>query len=160
MSTGKKVAGIIMSVFGGLFLFSAVIFAIVFLAVGRIMGNVRQNAAEEFEEFSKHAVETYGTITDVDSSTTIEYYSEMDDSYYQVAFSVSNSSFREGDSIVIYYDEDNPGSCMAPDLVEGTYETLGTVFYGVGAGAGVFFGIMGLGLLIGGIVLIKKSKSS
>ena len=105
-------------------------------------------------------METYGTITDVDSSTTIEYYSEMDDSYYQVAFSVSNSSFREGDSIVIYYDEDNPGSCMAPDLVEGTYETLGTVFYGVGAGAGVFFGIMGLGLLIGGIVLIKKSKFS
>lgn len=49
MSTGKKVAGIIMSVFGGLFLFSAVIFAIVFLAVGGIMGNVRQNAAEEFE---------------------------------------------------------------------------------------------------------------
>ena len=86
MSTGKKVAGIIMSVFGGLFLFSAVIFAIVFLAVGGIMGNVRQNAAEEFEEFSKHAVETYGTITDVDSSTTIEYYSEMYDIYYEVAF--------------------------------------------------------------------------
>lgn len=49
---------------------------------------------------------------------------------------------------------------MAPDLVEDTYETLDNIFSGIGAGVGVFFGIIGLGLLIGGIILIRKSKSS
>ena len=49
-------------------------------------------------------------------------------------------------SVVVYYNRQYPASgCMAPDLVEKTYETLGTVFYGVGAGLGVFFGIAGLG---------------
>lgn len=160
MTTGKKVAGILMSVFGGLFLLLAIIFAVVFLAVGGSMGNAKENAERELEEFAGHAMQTYGVITDADGSTTVEYYSEVDDSYYEVTFSVSNSAFGEGDSVLIYYDEDNPGSCMAPDLVEGTYETLDNVFSGIGAGLGIVFGIAGLGLLIGGIILIKKSKSS
>ena len=160
MSTGKKVAGVIMSVFGGIFLFTAVIFAVSFLMVGGAMGNVKENAERELDEFAEHAVQTYGVITGVDSSTTVEYYSEIDDSNYEVAFSVTNSAFKKGDSVLIYYDEDNPASCMAPELVEGTYETLGIVFNGVGAGLGIAFGVVGLGLLIGGIILLKKSKSS
>lgn len=161
MSTGKKVAGIIMSVIGGILLFIAVIFAIVFLVVGGAMGNAKEASEEELENFYAYSVETYGTITDVESSSTIvEYYVEEDESYYQFTFPVSNSAFKEGDSVVVYYDSGNPSFCMAPDLVEGTYETLGTVFYGVGTGLGIFFGVIGLGLLIGGVVLIKKSKSS
>ncbi|MBD5539591.1 MAG: hypothetical protein HDR00_00070 [Lachnospiraceae bacterium] len=162
MSTGKKVAGIIMSVIGGILLFMAVSFAIAFLAVGGAMEREKEASEEELENFYAYAVETEGIITSVDNgSTIVEFYAEEDDSYHQWKFPVSNSAFKEGDSVVVYYNRQYPASgCMAPDLVEGTYETLGTVFYGVGAGLGVFFGIAGLGLLIGGIVLIKKSKSS
>ncbi len=162
MSTGKKTGGIVMSVVGGILLFIAVSFAIAFLVVGGAMGKAKEASEEELENFYAYAVETEGIITNVDDgSTTVEYYAEEADSYYQSTFSVSNSAFREGDSVVVYYNREYPASgCMAPDLVEGTYETLGTVFYAVGAGVGIFFGIIGLGLLAGGIVLIKKSKSS
>lgn len=162
MSTGKKVAGIVMSVFGGIFLFIAVFFAIAFLVVGGAMGKAKEASEEELENFYAYAVETQGVITSVDDgSTIVEFYAEEDDSYHQWKFQVSNSAFKEGDSIVVYYNREYPSSaCMAPDLVEETYETLGTVFYSVGAGVGIFFGIIGLGLLAGGIVLIKKSKSS
>lgn len=162
MSTGKKVAGIVMSVFGGIFLFVAVFFAIAFLVVGGAMGKAKEASEEELENFYAYAVETQGVITSVDDgSTIVEFYAEEDDSYHQWKFQVSNSAFKEGDSVVVYYNREHPSSaCMAPELVEGTYETLSTVFYGVGAGFGVFFGITGLGLLAGGIVLIKKSKSS
>lgn len=162
MSTGKKTGGIIMTVVGGILLFIAVSFAIAFLAVGGAMGKAKEASEEELENFYAYAVETEGVITSVDSgSTIVEYYAEEDDSYHQWKFQVSNSAFREGDSIIVYYNREHPASgCMAPDLVEGTYETLGVVFNGIGAGVGIFFGIIGLGLLIGGIVLIKKSKSS
>lgn len=162
MSTGKKVAGIIMSIIGGILLFMAVSFAIAFLAVGGAMEKEKEASEEELENFYAYAVETEGTITSVENGITIvEYYAEEVDSYYQQKFQVSNSAFKEGDSVVVYYNRQYPASgCMAPDLVEGTYETLGTVFYSVGAGVGIFFGIIGLGLLAGGIVLIKKSKSS
>lgn len=162
MSTGKKVVGIVMSVFGGIFLFIAVFFAIAFLVVGGAMGKAKEASEEELENFYAYAVETQGVITNVDDgSTIVEFYAEEDDSYHQWKFQVSNSAFKEGDSVVVYYNREHPSSaCMAPDLVEETYETLGTVFYSVGAGVGIFFGIIGLGLLAGGIVLIKKSKSS
>ncbi|MGN0132634.1 MAG: DUF3592 domain-containing protein [Lachnospiraceae bacterium] len=160
MNTGKKIGGIIMTAIGGIFLFVAIIFAFAFLVVGGAMGNAKDQTRAEMEEFADRAIETQGEIIDADGSTTVEYYSETDDSYYEVTFSVSNSSFREGDLITVYYDKDNPGTCMAPDLVEDTYDTLSTVFSGVGAGLGIFFGIIGLGLLIGGIILIRKSKPS
>lgn len=161
MSTGKKAAGIVLSVIGGFLLVIALGFAIVFLIIGGAMGSAKEASEEELENFYAYAVETHGTITNVDGgSTTVEYYAEEDDSYHQWKLPVTNSAYREGDSVVVYYDRQYPASnCMVPDLVEDTYETLGTVFYGVGAGVGIFFGIIGLGLLAGGIVLIKKSKS-
>lgn len=168
MSTGKKVAGISMSIVGGILLFIAVFFAIALLVVGNAVEKEEDAAGkediseEELENFYAFAVETQGVITNVDDgSTIVEFYAEEDDSYHQWKFQVSNSAFKEGDSVVVYYNREHPSSgCMAPDLVEGNYKTPGTVFYGVGAEAGIFFGIIGLGLLIGGIVLIKKSKSS
>lgn len=158
---GKKAGGIIMTVFGGIILFIALIFILVFSLVGGAMREVKNQTGDEFEEFRDHAVKTYGEIVDVESgSTTVEYYSETDNSWYQVDFSVSNSAYREGDSVALYYDEDDPGTCMAPELYESTYDTLDNVFSGIGAGLGIFFGVIGLGLLIGGIILIKKSKPS
>lgn len=149
-----------MAIFGGIFLFCAIIFTGVFITLVGVMGNMQDKAREELDEFTEHAIKTVGEITDVDGVTIVEYYSEIDESYHKSSFPVSNSSFREGDSVVIYYDENHPGSCMAPDLVEATYETLGTVYFGVAAGLGIFFGVIGLVLLIGGVILIKKSKTS
>lgn len=160
MSTGKKAGGIIMSVFGGIFLFIAIIFTVVFLAVGGAMGKAKEASEDELEYFYVYGIETRGVIAEVaDGSTTVEYYVEEEDSYYQFRVSVSNSAFREGDSVTVYYDGRNPQSCIAPDLVGETYEMLDNVFSGIGAGVGIFFGIIGLGLLIGGIILLRKSKS-
>lgn len=163
MSTGKKVAGIIMSVIGGILLFIVVIYAIVIFAVGGAVGKAKEDLEEKLENFYAHAVETEGVITNVNVDNglaTVEYYAEVDDSYHQFMFLVSNSDFKEGDAIVIYYDKNNPAASMAPDWQKEAFETFGPVSYDVGAGEGIFFTIIGLGLLIGGIVLIKKSKSS
>lgn len=150
-----------MSVFGGIFLFSAIIYAVAFLSVGGAMGKANEVSEDELENFYAFGVETQGVIVEVaDGSTTVEYYAEEDDSYHEYRFSVSNSAFREGDPVVVYYHRRNPQFCRAPDLVEETYETQDHVFSGIGAGIGLFFGIIGLGLLIGGIILIRKAKSS
>lgn len=158
---GKKIGGIVMTMLGGIFLFIALIFILVFSLVGGAMGDARDQVGEEFEEFSDHAVKTYGEVVkNRNGKTTIEYYSETDESYYQVTFSLSNSAYRSGDSIEVYYDEDDPGTCMVPELYESTYGILDNVFSGIGAGLGISFGVFALGLLIGGIILLKKSKPS
>lgn len=98
-----------MSVFGGIFLFIALIFAVVFLTVGGAMGKAKEASEDELENFYAFGVETQGIITDVaDGVTIVEYYAQEDDDYHQYKFFVSNSNFREGNSVIVCYDSRNP----------------------------------------------------
>lgn len=158
MNQGKKISGIVLTVIGSIFLFVACALAAAFCIAGGAMRNQVKQEKAQLQELSDRAVMTQGYVLDADNATTVAYYSKSDDAYYEVTYSVSSSSFQKGDQVDVYYDRDDPGSCMVPDLVEGTYQTLGTVFTALGAGIGIFFGSIGLGLLIGGIVLIRKAR--
>ena len=156
---GKKVGGIVLAVFGGLFLFLGLLFGVIFGIVGGAMGGAADDVNAEFEEFSEYAVETTGVVVDAgDGATTIEY--EADGDYYQVDYTISTSEFGQGDYISVYYDPDNPYSCMVPELESGAMEMMGGIFSGVGIGVGVIFIIVGLAFMIPGIIMLKKSKAT
>ena len=156
---GKKVGGIVLTIFGGLFLFMGLLFGIIFGLVGGAMGGAVDEVNAEFEEFSENAIETTGVIVDTyDSSTTIEY--EVDGVYYQVEYNVSTSEYTTGDYISVWYEIDNPYSCMAPDLYTETLGLAGGIFSGVGIGLGVIFALVGLAFMIPGIIMLKKSKTT
>ena len=156
---GKKVGGIALTVFGGIFLFMGLLFGVIFGIVGGAMGGAADDVNAEFEEFAEYAVETTGVVVDAgDGATTVEY--EADGDYYQVDYTISTSEFGQGDYISVYYDPDNPYSCMVPELESGAIEMMGGIFSGVGIGVGIFFVILGLAFMIPGIILIKKSKTT
>lgn len=156
MQNGKRISGIILILLGSLLLLLAVTFAASFLGVGSFLGAERDKYNADWESFSKNAVEVSGEIMDTDGGTTILY--PVDDDYYCVTLSVSNSAYGIGDVISVYYDPADPEQCMVPELYDSTYGLLDTIFSGLGAGLGAAFGILGLGILIGGIFLMKKSR--
>lgn len=157
MNHGKKIAGIVLMAFGGLFLFMGIMFAIAFMTVGSVMGNQRESMNQEWESFVKYAEQTTGEIVDTNNGTTVKYYA--DGAEYWEHFSVSNSAFGPGDDVAVYYDGADPDRCMVPELFDSTYGILNTVFSGLGIGLGLFFGVIGLALFIGGAFLNKKAKS-
>ncbi|MBO4981646.1 MAG: DUF3592 domain-containing protein [Lachnospiraceae bacterium] len=158
MDSGKKVGGIVLMFFGGLFLFLGLLFAIAFVTVGNVMGTQRENMNQEWESFAEYAEQTTGEIVDTNNGTTVKYYA--DGAEYWEHFSVSNSAFGLGDDVAVYYDAADPDQCMVPELFDSTYGILNMVFSGLGIGLGAFFGIMGLALLIGGMVLGRKAKAA
>ena len=157
----KKIAGIALTVFGSLFLFMGLIFLVIFLAVGGSMSSVQEQTQSDLEEFiDSGAIACEGEVIEVDSTTSIEYYVEEEEAFYIMEYSVTNSSYDEGTSVTVYYDPDDPGQAIAPELLEGTYSFLGGIFSVIGGVLGVIFGLAGGGMLIGGIVLIRKAKKS
>ncbi|MBE5883966.1 MAG: hypothetical protein E7291_06075 [Lachnospiraceae bacterium] len=158
MGSVKRIAGGIMIFIGVILLFMAIIFSVVFGFVGNTMEAMQSSTNEEWEEFAEYAVETIGEIVDVDDSTTVAYFVESENAYYETTLSVSNSAFNEGDLVAVYYDEDSPRDCMVPEIYSSTYGTLNTVFSGVGIGVGIVMAVFGLPILIVGIVLIRKKK--
>lgn len=102
MNNGKRVAGILMIVFGSLFLFMGILFGSIFGLAGYAIKNESDMVDKDFEELKEDA--------------------------------------------------------MVPELYEETYGLLNTIFSGFGFAFVGFFVILGLPLLIGGIVLVKKAK--
>ena len=76
---GKKVGGIALTVFGGIFLFMGLLFGVIFGIVGGAMGGAADDVNAEFEEFAEYAVETTGVVVDAgDGATTVEYEADGD----------------------------------------------------------------------------------
>lgn len=159
MNNGKRVGGILMIVFGSLFLFMGILFGSIFGLAGYAIKNESDMVDKDFEELKEDAMTTTGVVVETDDGLTIiEYYAQEDDTYYETSCNVRSSSYEVGSEVTVYYDADEPQDAMVPELYEETYGLLNTIFSGFGFAFVGFFVILGLPLLIGGIVLMKKAK--
>ncbi len=158
--SGKRIAGIVLTVLGGIALFLTLILGGIFFALGSGINGISNQDEKKFEEFQKTAISCEGIVTYVDDDparTVIEYVTEDGDSY-KTAFNVVSSSYYEGTSVSVYYNMYDPTECMAPELTGEVTGLVGGIFSLVGGVFAAIFGIPGIILLIVGIVLIVKGK--
>ncbi|MCH5281886.1 MAG: DUF3592 domain-containing protein [Lachnospiraceae bacterium] len=157
---GKRAAGFALIGFGSLFLVIAFTLSIGFLIVIGIMNNVSEAEQENLAELMEHGVETVGTVTYAeDDRTDISYYDE-EGNYYQVSYNSYYSKYGKGAEIAVYYDKENPNICQVPGLTIEVAQMLAGIFKIVG---GIVIGgllLLGIPLIIGGVVLNKKSNRS
>lgn len=153
---GKKIAGIILTIIGGMLTLMALIYLLVFGLIGAGM-KVAAGSDDEFLQETT-TVSCIGEITDTGDGTTISY--EVDGALYEYHVSVKNSAFSDGTKVTVYYNETDPAACSVPELVQGTYNQLGNIFGGIGIGLTIVFGVLGIAGLVGGILLIRSSKKS
>ena len=160
--SGKKTAGTVLLVIGIIALVFCILFASIFCGVGAFMKVKENQTQEEFEEFQrKGAVQTEGVIVAASDSgdgngTTVQYDAEGET--YEVSYSLSNSSYRTGQKVTIYYSVDDPSESIFPDLMIDTYSLLYKIFLIVGIALGGLFFLGGIIMLIIGIHLRKKAK--
>lgn len=121
---------------------------------------------EELSEFKENgAIKCRGTIVDKDSnydrthSTTVEYYVESEDRYYEVSYSVSNSDYGVGDEVDVYYDATSPKKCMVPELHMSTYGTLSNAFFAVGGIIGIVMVAIGMIAVVVGVILVVLGRN-
>lgn len=159
----KRTAGILLIVLGSFFLMLGLLVGGMFLAVGGVIDSKMEQQMNEFSSFREDALTTTGEVTDADSdagNTTFGYYAETDGSWYEVTYEGYSSNFTEGTAVTVYYDKNDPGVCMIPEFVEGSYGLLKKIFTLVGGIVGGIFVVIGLPMLIGGIVVKKKAAST
>lgn len=165
MSNGKTIGGIIMIVFGSILMILGLLFAAFFLFTGYVASDeelMGEEIEEKIELFKRNALETTGEITGIDrdaGTTTIRYWSEIDNDYYDMQLYTVFSNYAVGDPIEVYYNIDDPSDIMIPEVYGLAADMVGGVFAVIGAvAAGV--GVVGLILLIVGIVLVVKGKKN
>lgn len=150
----KKVIGIILTIFGGLFLLMALIFGFVFGVIGSAMNEV-SGSVEDYSQ-NLNYVSCVGEIIEVeDSYTTVQY--EADGYLYEAQLNMSSSAFPVGTSVTVYYNKTKPEECSIPEIAEETLGTMGGIFSGVGVGLLIVFAVVGIAGLVGGILLIRSS---
>lgn len=162
--TNKKAAGTVLLVIGIVALALSLLFMSIFCGIGAFMNIRVKQTQEELEAFQKKgAVQTEGVIVGDShsgdgSDTTVQYDAEGET--YEVSYSISNSSYRVGKLVTIYYSERNNEECMFPDLFIDTYHLLYKVFVIIGASVGGVFFIAGMIMLLIGIRMRKKVKEN
>lgn len=160
--SGEKTAGTVLLVIGIVALVFSLIFASIFGGIGAFMKVKENQTQEEFEEFQrKGAVQTEGLIVADSQSgdedgTTVQYEAEGDT--YEVSYSLSNSNYRAGQKVTIYYSAQDPSESIFPDLMIDTYNLLYIIFLIIGISLGGLFFLGGIIMLIIGIHLRKKAK--
>lgn len=161
-----RTAAKILKIFGIVIIVLGILFAIIFCGVvGGIMKKKASDIRIELSQFQEQgALQCKGTVLQSSESkqgvtqTKIGYYIEMDGSYYETSYAVSNSRFEEGSEVLVYYNPDKPEECMVPDLFTETYEFISRIFILVGAIIGGVFVVIGNVMLIVGSVLKKKKN--
>lgn len=162
--SGKKTTGTVLLVIGIVALALSLLFMSIFCGIGAFMKVLEKQTQEELEAFQKKgAVQTQGVIVGDShsgngSDTTVQYDAEGET--YEVSYSVSNSSYRIGKVVTIYYSETNHEECMCPDLFIDTYHLVYKVFVIIGASVGGVFFIAGMIMLLIGIRMRKKVKEN
>ena len=170
----KKVIGIILIVFGGIFLAMALLYGLVFGGLGTAFHMISQNG----QDFLNDPTTTTCVVEVVsvgDSSTTIEYTVDnsvsvggnststiveytVDGIVYQVELTMEHYQYPVGTQVTVYYNESDPTECQIPELQEATFGTLGSVFSGVAIACTIVLVVFGAAFLIIGIVLVKSYK--
>ena len=148
----KKVIGIILVILG-VFNILGGIFA------GIIFGLVDDMSSLVVDEYATvETVEGYILDVDEDDTETTVYY-EVDGYSYEGELNVYNSLYTEGTKVTVEYDSSDPANFAVPEL-SNFIGAMGNLFGGVGITIGIFGAIFGIGMLVIGIILIKKSKQA
>lgn len=164
MSKGKKIGGIILVVFGTIFLVIGIAVGALFGAMNGVMDKAIEEVEQQIEDARRTGVTTYGEIVDINSEgmATIEYYYVEGDEWYQMSMMVMNDEYQVGSGLEVCYD---PNKLNDPDYVPvvpvlylDAMGMVGDTVPGIGIGVGVFFGVLGAILLIIGIVLLVGNK--
>lgn len=151
--TGKKVAGIVMTVLGYLsfthMLMATFICGIIAIVFGII------NASMQVD----YNTEVSGYVYDVTASQTSLFYFDEDGYMYDKTFNITTSLVEVDDIVTVQYHDDNPSDIYVPELM-GAFEKVAWFF----CGFTVFLGIVPLGfwaiVLTVGVILLFKSKSA
>lgn len=159
--TGRRTA---LFVIGIVALTFSLLFMSIFCGIGVFMKVRVKQTQEEFEAFQREgAVQTDGVIvanshSDDGNDTIVQYDAEGET--YEVSYSVSNSSYRMGKVVTVYYSERNNAECMFPDLFIDTYHLLFKVFVIIGASVGGVFFVAGMIMLLLGIRMRRREKEN
>lgn len=164
MSKGKKIGGIILIIFGTIFLVIGLAVGGLFGAMNGAMDDAMVEIEQQIEDARQTGVSTYGEITDIDSESmaTIVFYSEEDDSLHYFSMMVVSDNYGVGSTVEVVYDPNRIGysdyTPISPELMmEGMDVILSTASTG-GVVVGVVLGIIGAVLLIVGIVMLVSNK--
>ena len=164
MSKGKKIGGIILVIFGTIFLVIGIAVGALFGAMNGVMDEAVAEVEQQIEEARQAGVSTYGEITNIDSENmaTIEFYCEEDGEWYQMNMMVMNDDYQVGSGVEVCYEYDklnDPNYVpVVPVLYLDAMGMVGDTVPGIGIGVGVFFGVLGAILLIIGIVMLVNNN--
>lgn len=164
MSKGKKIGGIVLVIFGTIFLVIGIAVGALFGAMNGVMDEAIEEVQKEIDEARETGVSTYGQITDIDSENmaTIEFYCEEDGEWYEMNMMVMSDEYQVGSGVEVCYEYDKLNDPdyvpVVPVLYMDAMGMVGDTVPGVGIGVGVFFGVLGAILLIIGIVMLVSNK--
>ncbi len=159
----KKIIGIILTIIGGFCLFFALIFGLVFGGIG-ISFSSSANSDKEYDSYEYSAcdgiiISSHGSgdsSSGTSSETVIAYY--VDGLQYTGTLNLYSSDFTEGDTVLVYYEVNDPSQFEVPTLSKAVYGTLGSIFSIIGIAMFSVFGLVGIVMLVVGIILIKSAK--
>ncbi|MBQ3037099.1 MAG: DUF3592 domain-containing protein [Lachnospiraceae bacterium] len=155
----KKVIGIILVILGVFNILGGIFAGIIFGLFGGVFGLVDDMSSLVVDEYATvETVEGYILDVDEDDTETTVYY-EVDGYYYEGELNVYNSLYTEGTKVTVEYDSSDPANFAVPEL-SNFIGAMGNLFGGVGITIGIFGAIFGIGMLVIGIILIKKSKQA
>lgn len=164
MSKGKKIGGIILVIFGTIFLVIGIAVGALFGAMNGHMDEVIEEVEQQIEDARRTGVSTYGEIVAINSEgmATIEFYCVEDDEWHEMRMMVMNDEYQIGSGLEVCYDpyklNDPDYMPVVPALYLDAMGMVGDTVPGVGIGVGIFFGVLGAILLIIGIVLLVGNK--
>lgn len=164
MSKGKKIGGIILVIFGTIFLVIGIAVGALFGAMNGAMDQAIEEIEQQIEDARRTGVSTYGEIVDIDSENmaTIEFYCAEYDDWFVTRIAVVNDEYQVGSGLEVCYDpyklSDPDYVPVVPALYLDAMSMVGDTVPGIGIGVGVFFGVLGAILLIIGIVLLVGNK--
>ena len=158
--SGKRIAGIIMTVFGGLIFLVGAFLLCVSLFLQVTLNSVKDSQQREISNFYSSTDEithATGTVYAIEDGKTIVRFKTASDETYYATIDATSSFYDVGDRVTVSYDVEDPSRCVAEEINLAAAKTV-TTFNAVMAVVYAIPTVVGLVVLIVGIVLIKKSK--
>ena len=164
--TFKKAAGILLTVFGVLFLIGCMIFTLSYLREKSEAENAAGNAGENtrnqeegvedpFAEITAGMSSTTGEIVETEERISIRYSVDGND-YYALLPRIVRI-YRVGDPVEVFYDPEDPARNAVPEHFTNLADSMYDANIRITGTVGKLFGIVGAVMLAAGILLLYKA---
>lgn len=168
MQTVKKVVGILLTVFGVLFLVVCVIFTLAYLrernGVEGVIGNAgeiaedqRKDAEDPFAEITAGMSSVMGEVVEAEEGISIRY--SVDGNDYFAFLPRIVGDYRAEDQMEVFYDPEDPARNAVPDYFTKYVDSMDRIHIHIVGIAGKLFGIAGAVMLIVGMFLLYRAYS-